>query len=145
MRLYASAYLIAACTILTACAGELYKGYEGPDRSKGEIAVLDWSASCCIIVRVRAIDGIYDPKFNAGLCCGGIYHAELLPGKHKIHWEAKIPGTRTIYEAGVINMKAGHVYSVRASRGVWFIPNKGATWIEDLTTGEVVLGSKALK
>ena len=123
-----------------------HKFYEGPDRSKKELAILDWARGCCPSVKVYKIDGNENPKFGSsgflGTAQPGVLRVALLPGKHEIHWEVDfywIPNRRS---SGVIDMKAGHVYSVEA----WDrYPPSGAMWIEDRTTGEVVLGSKVLK
>ena len=153
MRLSVPAFLIVASTILTACAGELFKAYEGPDRPKEEIAILDWSGwpgfDFVYVYRIDGyrIDGKENPKFNAGTCCGGIRRAELLPGKHEIHWGARISKLPHIGGGrGVIDMKAGHVYKLKTDSCKFLCPLgwKGAAWIEDQTTGEAVLGSKIL-
>ena len=122
--------------------GPPHKIYEGADRSKKELAILDWARGCCPSVKVYKIDGKENPKFSGSGFLGtvqpGVLRVELLPGKHEIHWEVDFYWIPNRKSSGVIDMKAGHVYSVEA----WDSPNTGAMWIEDRTTGEVVLGSK---
>ena len=127
-----------------------HKIYEGPDRSKQELAILDWARRCCPSVKVYKIDGNENPKFSGSGFLGtlqpGVLRVELLPGKHEIHWEVDFYWIPNRKGSGVIDMKAGHVYSIDKSvceLALLCSPSGGiATWIEDRTTGEVVLGSK---
>ena len=144
MKLGLCAFWVAIAISITGCAtAQTFKAYEGPERPQDELAILDWSSGGW----VDSIDGKSDPRFARGLLVApydAIRRAELLPGKHTIKYTDYFYKLGYRNGEGVIDMKPGHVYILKHDRSYPFRPKEGAAWIEDQTTGEVVLGSKVL-
>jgi hypothetical protein len=104
----------------------------------GQTAVLDWSGWNA--GQVLAIDGNAPGKRTL---------IELAPGKHEIRYGGRVgtsfllnPRMKDDYEyPALIDMRAGHHYSVRHERTYGYGSYRDFFWIEDFTSGEVVAGS----
>ena len=152
MKLGIFAFMVAIAISLVGCTKTL-RTYQGPERPQDQLAILEGR-----LTTFTSVDG-------KSICIGFIAcddpyriitRVALLPGKHTISYGYHLIKTGFRGGTGVIDMKAGHVYVIKEDTCIlWcgFVaslsltrgsPYKGAMWIEDQATGEVVLGSRRL-
>lgn len=107
---------------LSGCATpepEVYRAYEGPQRNRSEIAVLNLEA------------GPGDLEIDSAQPKEPIYQIELLPGSHTIKFVQE--GWKFDFTA-----EANHAYEFKADFSIRRGMSVGTAWIQDVTTGRKV-------
>jgi hypothetical protein len=136
----ASYIIIIFSMLLSGCAtptSAVYKLYPGPTKSQSEIATLElYNASSVVIDGLNVSHGDY-----------AVVH--LLPGDHHLTWTS-VHGVSVLIEPSMfahkdsqheITLEEGHTYRLRSDRTTghgYRIYN----WIEDITSGSVIAGTK---
>jgi hypothetical protein len=129
-------------SILLGCADVsskgVYRGYSGVEPAESEFAVLDLGT---------ADEAIIDDTYHVSR--RKYSTAKLLAGVHKIKWTASFGVSVLIEPSGYaafgvisnVNFEAGHVYKFSQDRttGRGY---KVFFWIEDMTSGKIVWGTK---
>ncbi len=137
-----SAWFLTGCGV-AARSGAPPKLYEGTTLANDQVAVLDWGCSSCSGGSVKEVD-----RRKVEEVTRWDTRVAVLPGKHTLRYDGWYggsvmlgPASRTITQTDVVELKAGHVYLVKATRkGQWSHPSL-YLWIEDAATGEVVAGN----
>ena len=130
-------WLVLIVGLLAGCARlpkEVYRGYSGPDLPDASLAIVDLGKAH----HGAFIDGMYYIDYEK---YGTV---KLIPGDHRIEWSHGNQsllldrlGYRNIWQSVSVTLEAGHAYRLEVDRttGRYF-------WIEDMTTGRVVAGTK---
>jgi len=139
---FGSAYyiLIIFALLLSGCAtptSAVYKLYPGPNKSQSEIAILELHNASSVV-----IDGLAVSHRDYAV-------VHLLPGEHQLLWTS-VHGVSVLIEPSMfahqesqheITFEEGHTYRLRSDRTTghgYSIYN----WIEDITSGSVIAGTK---
>jgi hypothetical protein len=134
-----SAWFLTGCGYV-ARSGAPPKLYEGVTLAADQVAILDWGFGGG---SVKEVDGKKVQPVT-----GWDTRAAVLPGAHTLRYEGWYggsvmlgPASRTVTRTDVVELKAGHVYLVKATRkGPWSRPSL-YLWIEDAATGVEVAGT----
>ena len=135
-------WLVLIVGLLAGCARlpkEVYRGYSGPDLPDASVAIVDLGKAGL----GASIDGMYYIDYAK---YGTV---KLIPGDHRIEWGhgfaisvlVDTAGYREYWNRVRVTLEAGHAYRLEADRthghgySLYF-------WIEDMTTGRVVAGTK---
>ena len=123
-----------------------FKGYAGEKRSNDQLAVIEgFCGWTYCLTRIRKsgvwVEGSVIFRRNGDARPTKV---KLLPGTYYVRlgdyygWRAG-----EIWESGNVALKAGRVYVIKSESCLFTCgPYKAALWMEDKTTGEVVLGVK---
>lgn len=139
---YLALGFVALVIVSCAAPGGIYKGYEGPDRAPGEVAVLEWSTHPG--GRVNEIDGVYlhetQPFF------GGVATtvAQLLPATYRIKVNnnyANYLDTKADITL-ITRLEAGHTYKLQVDACYGCDPFSVHFSIIDSATGKAAYESK---
>ncbi len=153
---------LAVCVCLSGCANRTIKLYSGPELPKDQVATVVTTVGDIAWQHLK-IDGRPIPIIReVGPEFGSLRDITLMPGNHRIEWTR--PGGNWTHELiGNLNAKPGHIYDsyfccleadakettkyyhykLVFMQGVAKTPISGvAAWMEDRSTGEVVLGNR---
>lgn len=121
--------IVIFLSLLSSCVtpeSAIYKLYPGPEVPESGIATLDiYDAGSAVIDGHRVDYKDYDK-------------VQLLPGNHNIRWTSKFVLKESQYD---VILEGGHTYRLRSDTA------PGARlriyiWIEDITSGNVIAGTK---
>ena len=132
---------IALSFLLAGCATTndyVYKLYPGPELDDSELAI------------VRLDGGVHEMKIDGlGFNWADYASAKVLPGEHEIDFTALFPisvlinssGWDAAGGSGLAILEAGHTYSAQSDRTIGH-GYQLFVWIEDIDTGQVVVGAR---
>ncbi len=129
---------VLVCSAVSGCVStRTYQAYEGETLPESKIAILRDTTYFYVIAfcstNLKTIDGL-DVK-GAGM-------VELLPGLHKVSFLLEFDSYGSNARSGFFEFQAeaGHFYKLKVAKCAGIPPLQA--WIEDITTGKVVAGTK---
>ena len=130
--------VLAFAIFAASCATPPLKLYSGPKQPDDQIAILKWGG-----FRMNSFPNTIDGKEIEGTSLNVNAQARLLPGKHTIVYSRYFRKLGRRCGTATIDLKAGHVYRLKAARSMlWHFYSRATVWIEDEATGEVLHGSR---
>jgi hypothetical protein len=128
----------ALLALLAPACGNVARYYDGPERPRDEVAVIQPSTRILFVwkidlVEVGAVDG-KDLKMKD-------YAVEVLPGRHVVSARRGFGTGPKVEENLVLEAKPGRVYEVH-KHDIDYSERRVAFWIVDTTDGSIVSGER---
>ena len=139
---------MVAAVVLTSCVGgpDTYRAYEGPELAAVDVSVLTfkpwWEMGTIVSVTAGEVT-YFDTRrdHDPGLYESGWHEVKitLMHGVYDVRYKGRCRRGWEVERSDSVTLEAGHTY--RMDGGCPFT-NDVRLWIEDTTTGQVVVGSK---